>query len=76
MIYDVLEYAVLVTAVTGVILNNHKLIWCFPIWMVSNTMSGIVHINGDMTGMYYRDLVFIPLAIHGWRTWAKKKNEP
>ena len=75
MIYAVLEYVVLLTAVVGVLLNNHKLIWCFPVWLVSNSISSIVHYHGGMDGMVLRDGAFIVLAVHGWIVWQKKKHD-
>lgn len=75
MLFVILEYVVMATAVTGVLLNNHKLIACFPVWLLSNSISGCVHLNAGMSGMVLRDVAFLILAVHGWRCWRGKGNE-
>lgn len=66
------EYVVLVVAVTGVLLNNRKIIWCFPVWILSNSLSAGLHVQGEMYGLMWCDVTFIVLAVLGWRSCAKK----
>ena len=64
-----------VLAVTGVIFNNHKMRVCFPVWIVSNIMAGVVHYDSGVMMMLWRDVAFTMLAVHGWRTWGKNGSE-
>ena len=65
-----------VLAVAGVVMNNRRVIWCFPIWLVSNILSAGLHAHAGLWAMVARDGAFFVLAIHGWYLWAKthKKN--
>ena len=58
-----------VIAVAGVILNNRKIRWCFVLWMVSNFLSAVIHINTGVWSLVVRDLIFLVLAIEGYRLW-------
>jgi hypothetical protein len=63
-----------VLAVVGVVANNHRLRWCFLVWMVSNSIAFIIH--GILGPLPYagRDFVFLYLAVHGWITWGKRRG--
>jgi nicotinamide riboside transporter PnuC len=66
-----------VIAVGGVVLNNYKLIGCFYLWFISNTISAIIHLHAGIWSMAARDVVFIMLAIHGiivWKSKTKRKG--
>ncbi|HEG43774.1 MAG TPA: hypothetical protein ENH94_06990 [Phycisphaerales bacterium] len=52
------------------LLNNYKLRWCFLLWLVSNSACLYLHLRVGYYGMSCRDLVFLVLAIHGWRHWG------
>lgn len=62
-----------VLAVIGVWYNNKRIIWCFPIWLVSNSISGGLHVHAHLWSLAGRDFVFLLLAVHGWRCWRKKQ---
>lgn len=62
-------------AVAGVLLNNRRLIWCFPVWMVSNALSGGIHIEAGIWSLAARDIVFFVLAIDGWWKWRKGEKD-
>ena len=68
------ELLVLVIAVIGVVLNNRKVIWCFPLWLISNTISAALHGYMGLWGLLARDAIFIALAIHGLYLWSGKKK--
>ena len=72
MILELLGTISGILAVTGVILNNHKLIGCFKLWLLSNTLSLYCHISADMYSLAGRDGIFLILAVHGWMKWSKK----
>ena len=59
-------------AVTGVLLNNRRLIWCFPVWLVSNTISAGLHLHAGLWSLAIRDAVFLVLAVEGWIKWGRK----
>ena len=62
-----------VLAVTGVVLNNRRLRWCFVLWFVSNGMSGAIHAYAGLWTLVARDAVFFALAIDGWVRWGRTK---
>lgn len=58
-----------VLAVVGVILNNRKYRWCFLLWIVSNTLSALIHLSQGPWALAVRDLVFLYFAVEGWFLW-------
>lgn len=62
-------------AVIGVITNNRRLRVCFLLWLVSNALSGVMHIHAGIWSLFVRDAIFFILAIEGWFKWGKKRNE-
>lgn len=69
--YEVLGAVATVIAVTGVVLNNGKIIWCFPVWMTSNGITLYLHVRRRMWSLAARDAIFIGLAAAGWRMWMQ-----
>jgi len=61
-----------VIAITGVICNNRRLRACFLLWLVSNGLTLIVHIQAGIYSLGARDAIFFILAIEGWHKWGKK----
>ena len=57
-------------AILGVLLNNRRLIGCFPVWMVSNALSCGLH--AALWSLAGRDLVFLILSFDSWRRWRKR----
>jgi hypothetical protein len=57
-------------AVGGVLLNNARIRWCFPVWFVSNVICLRYHLQARLWGMAVRDVIFIGLAIAGWFQWG------
>ncbi len=57
-------------AVTGVVTNNAQVIWCFPLFLVSNNLSLYLHVRGRMGSLILRDAIFIALAVAGWIQWS------
>ncbi len=60
-------------AIVGVLLNNKRIRWCFPLWFVSNIICLVLHYQVAYSGMMVRDGVFGILAVHGWFCWRDKK---
>lgn len=70
---ELLGIVATVVAVIGVWLNNHKMIACFYLWILSNSLSGLIHWHDGRWSLCGRDAIFILLAIHGIWQWGKKK---
>jgi len=66
-------------AIVGVVLNNYRLRACFLVWLGTNAMSAVLHVrgywlgDGAMLSLAARDLIFMLLAVHGWRAWGRRK---
>ena len=69
---DVGQLTATVLAVTGVLFNNAMIIWCFPLWIVSNLLCLKYHCQTKLYGLAVRDVIFIGLAIAGWIQWSMK----
>ena len=62
-------------ALIGVWLNNRQRRACFVMWLVSNSMTFIIHAVAGMWSLAARDGAFFLLAIHGWWLWAGRLNK-
>jgi len=62
-------------AVLGVVFNNHKLIACFYLWLLSNAITAGIHLDAGIYSLLIRDLIFFGLAIEGIYRWRKKPFE-
>lgn len=62
-----------VLAVTGVVLNNRRLRVCFAVWLVSNALSLLIHVDAALWSLVVRDAIFLVLAVDGWIRWGKKR---
>ena len=71
---EIISAVAVCLAIAGVWLNNRRLIACFPIWIVSNAMCAGVHALLGPRAFIVRDLIFLILAIDGWRRWRKMKG--
>jgi len=67
-------------AVAGVVFNNKRMIACFYLWAVSNSIGLMLHwlaYKADAEGMIpmmCKDVVFLILLVPGWMNWKKKEN--
>lgn len=61
-----------VLSISGVILNNHKRIECFYIWMFTNASWFIVDLYYGIYPQAVLFFVYFILAVHGLITWRKK----
>ena len=59
-----------VFAVVGVMANNRRLRWCFLLWMVSNSLSLLIHAYAGIWSLLARDAIFLVLAVEGWIRWG------
>lgn len=60
-----------VIAICGVVMNNHRMVGCFWLWIVSNAMTAGIHVYFCIWSMAARDVVFLALAVHGLMCWRK-----
>jgi nicotinamide riboside transporter PnuC len=59
-------------AVAGVWLNNRKRLACFYLWLVSNFLCAIIHSSTGIWSLFFRDVIFIILAVEGLIKWSRK----
>ena len=71
--FEFLGWSSGIIAIAGVVLNNHRQRACFLLWLVSNAASAAVHAYTRTWPLFWRDMVFLALAVHGWWEWGKKK---
>ena len=60
-------------SVIGILLNAKKIIWCWPIWLVSNVL-WIIHIWTQPAPDYSALclwVVFLMSNIYGWFQWGR-----
>jgi nicotinamide riboside transporter PnuC len=60
-----------ILAVIGVVLNNRKLIGCFWLWLISNSITLFIHGQSGIWSLAARDLIFLVLAVEGLIRWRK-----
>lgn len=58
-------------AIFGVVLNNSRVIYCFPCWIFSNALTLYLHVRGRMFSLALRDAIFLLLAVVGWLQWLR-----
>ena len=71
MMIEIIGIVSTVLAVTGVIANNRRLRWCFIVWLLSNSISLVIHADAAIWSLVARDAIFIILAVEGWFKWGK-----
>jgi len=74
MIREIIGGIVCVLAVVGVLLNNRKMIGCFYFWIVSNSLSGLLHWNAGQYSLCARDVIFLALAVEGLLKWRDEQK--
>ena len=81
MTYELFGWLAMVGAIIGVLLNNYRLRLCFLVWLCTNAISAALHVrgyslgDGAMLSLAVRDLIFMLLAVHGWRAWGRRKEQ-
>ncbi|HRR45286.1 MAG TPA: nicotinamide mononucleotide transporter [Mesotoga sp.] len=58
-------------SIFGVVLNNHKRIECFYVWIFTNAVWCIVDFYYGIYSQATLFFVYFLLAIHGWWSWKK-----
>ena len=70
LVFQAGQWVATVLAVSGVLFNNARLRWCFPLWVVSNAITLVYHVRARLWGLACRDVVFLVLAAVGWFMWG------
>ncbi|MFH0981835.1 MAG: nicotinamide mononucleotide transporter [Planctomycetota bacterium] len=68
---DLLGWGVTAVSVAGVLCNNARVIWCFPLWLLSNGVTCGLHLRQRMWSLAVRDGMFFVLSAAGWWLWSK-----
>lgn len=71
--FEILDLISLCFALAGSILNNRKMIICFPVWMISNVIYFGMHYQVGVWSLALKDVVFFGICIEGYLRWRKKK---
>jgi nicotinamide mononucleotide transporter len=71
---EVLAWIATVISIVGIILNAKKIIYCWPVWVVSNILWIIYFASLDMIPSVVLWIVFTIFNIYGWRQWYKDIN--
>ncbi len=61
-----------ILAVIGVILNNRKMVACFYLWLASNGLTLLIHLEAGIISLVVRDAIFFFLAIEGIYRWKRR----
>jgi nicotinamide riboside transporter PnuC len=59
-----------ILAVTGIILNSQKIIWCWPFYMTANVFMAIHFAPKKEYPIFLLETIFFFLNIFGWYSWA------
>lgn len=74
MICELFGILCTIISVIGVILNNRKMIACFYLWILSNSISMGLHVSCHFWSLATRDALFTLLAIEGILQWRETKK--
>lgn len=72
--FEILGLISLCFALAGSILNNRKMIICFPIWIISNIIYFGMHLQIGSWSLALKDVVFFGICVEGYFRWRKKKK--
>jgi nicotinamide mononucleotide transporter len=71
---DFLEWIGAISGLIGVWLTMRKNIWCFPIGLVSVSISGYLFYHANLFADTLQQLVFAILIVYGWISWQNAPN--
>lgn len=69
---DALFWGTAVASCAAVWANNHRRTWCFPVWLVTNAVWAVASWTHGLPSKAALHVVYLGLAVHGWRCWARK----
>lgn len=65
----------LLFAMAGCLLNNRKMISCFPVWMVANIVGVCIHYHLHLYSFVVKDLFFMYICVDGYIRWRKMNSQ-
>jgi len=68
------SWIALALSVIGIFLNAKKIIWCWPVWIVSNIFWIIHTVNAGDTAATVLWFVFLASNMYGAYEWNKDNN--
>jgi nicotinamide riboside transporter PnuC len=68
---ETISYIAMALSVAGVLANNRKMKICFYLWIISNIITGGIHLHSGLNGLAVRDAIFTVLAFEGLYRWRK-----
>ena len=71
---ELIGFAATALAVSGCLLNNRRVRWCFVLWGVSNLISFAIHAHAGIVSLAVRDIAFTVLAAEGWFRWRTQNH--
>ena len=69
---EVMGVAAMGLAIGGCVLNNRRLRVCFVVWIISNVLGLVIHVDAGIWSLAARDVAFTVLAVDGWRRWGRR----
>jgi nicotinamide mononucleotide transporter len=73
--FDIFTGILTLLALVGVVLNIKKNIWCFYIWLVTNSCWAIVDFYKGIPAQGVLFTIYVGLAVYGIIEWRKEKKK-
>jgi len=68
----ILEHAINLLAMTATVLCAKKIIWCWPIWIVTAMCWFVLFYQQKLWTMFDWEWTWLFLNIYGWYEWKKR----
>ena len=50
-----------------------KIVWCWPVWILSNVLFAILFYERDLWGLFLVQFLFAALSVLGYREWLRAR---
>ena len=67
-----MEWIALILSLVGILLNAAKIIYCWPVWLLSDIAWGIYARKKKLSALFYLQFLFGLANIWGWWMWSKQ----
>lgn len=74
-VYEIAMIFGFLCSVIGCILNNRKLLLCWPLFILADIICAYIHFIQGSYIFAVRELMFLALCFEGYYRWKYKKNE-
>ena len=71
---ELISWIATMFSIAGILFNSRKIIWCWPIWLISNILWIIYFAHLKMTPSVVLWIVFSIFNVYGWVQWNKENN--